>query len=454
MLYKIAAIVHKLLKSFFNKKAKKFKGDFFYIYKNGFFTISKNDISKTAYINDEIFSSKYAIVSSANLFFGENAGINIKIEASQSSVIQEDMDFRSGSAFYAWLYCLKNAIIKEGFRNSGFCINGYTFEENQYCLSSWIWTSAAVARCFLEFGDLKRAKIIANAFIREQQQCGAWIVRYDFSENAIVPMLAPNDSAYIAKNCLLSLYIATHEDIYLDCAIKCASWIMQNCRFDGLVSNGFNLAISKWEEEFIIVDTGFTAGLFAALFKITGKIKYRNFLESFIITFVKKFFDKDCFLFATSIDRNGKKLGGYFARGQAWALEGLIPAYEVLGHMHLFELIESCINAIIDKQNKNGSWPYNLSRRYMGEDCKGTSVIALSLIKWYKYSSFKEKILKSCKAALEWCEKHTEMDGPQAGMIFSYSFEGAVVHHPYSSTAFIYATAYALELKKALDEIS
>lgn len=454
MLYKIAVIVHKLLKSLYNKKSKKFKGNFFYIYENDFFTISKKDITKTAYINDEVFSSKYDIVSSEKLFFGENVGINIKIEASQFPVIQEDMKFFSGSANYVWLFCLKNAIIKEGFRNSGFCINGYILDEDQYCLSSWIWTSASVARCFLEFGDMQSAKIIANAFIREQQQCGAWVVRYDFSENAIVPMLAPNDSAYIAKNCFLALYNATHEDIYLDCALRCASWIMQTCRFDGLVSNGFNLATSKWEEDYIIVDTGFTAGLFAELFKITGKIEYKNFLERFIITFVEKFFNKSCFLFSTSIDRNGKKLGGCFARGQAWALEGLIPAYEVLGYMHLFELIESCINAIIGKQNKNGSWPYNLSRRYMGEDCKGTSPIALSLIRWYKYSSCKEKILKSCKAALEWCEKHTEMDGPQAGMIFSNSFEGAVVHHPYSNTAFIYATAYALELKKALDEIS
>lgn len=89
----------------------------------------------------------------------------------------------------------------------------------------------------------------------------------------------------------------------------------------------------------------------------------------------------------------------------------------------------------------------------MGKDCKGTSVIGLVLIRWYRYSNHKRDILISCKAAENWCEKNTALSGPETGMIFSYSFEGAVVHSPYTTTAFVYASAYALELKKELESI-
>jgi rhamnogalacturonyl hydrolase YesR len=452
VLYRAAGIAHKTLKILLGKEIADYSGDFFEIIEEGIYSISKINDRKPAYLNDARILLNSNEVLSKDLFYGENVGTNIKVEHEKEAGNKSKRWSIPEDPASAWLWCLQRSIVGEGFKNSGFCLNGFIWDKDRFCLSSWIWTSAAVARYLVKCGDLKRACIISEAFFREQQECGGWIVRYDFSGSNVYPMLAPNDSAYIANNCMLALYRATHENIYLESARKCASWIMRTMRPDGLVSNGYNMASSAWEDSCVIVDTGFTAGLFASLFEITGEVEYRVFLERFVKKFVKCFFNEADSLFATSINKNGEHQGGYFSRGQAWALEGLIPAYEATAKPDLFELIESCVRVIITKQRRDGSWPYNLAHTFMGEDCKGTPVIALALLRWQEHSSYRAEIQRACTAALRWCEKNTAMAGPAAGMIFSYSFEGAVVHHAYSSTAFVYASAYALELKQKLVE--
>ena len=70
------------------------------------------------------------------------------------------------------------------------------------------------------------------------------------------------------------MYKISNEDKYLDAAKKCADWIIKTARPDGLVWTGFDIKHQKWVKEHIIVDTGFTAGLFANLYDITKENKY------------------------------------------------------------------------------------------------------------------------------------------------------------------------------------
>ena len=88
----------------------------------------------------------------------------------------------------------------------------------------------------------------------------------------------------------------------------------------------------------------------------------------------------------------------------------------------------------------------------MGVDCKAISIIADSLLKWYELQPDHTDCLTAAKRALVWCEKHTANSGASEGGIFSYCTEGAIVHNMYTSTAFTYSCAYAIELWKMLKE--
>lgn len=347
----------------------------------------------------------------------------------------------------AWGGFIRSSKIPEGYKGGGLHYAGF-IEKRGWCLPSWIWTNAALVRMYCNVGDLRSGQEIANRLLSFQEESGGWIVRNDYTPAAVVPVLAPNDSSYIANNAMLSVYRATGEKRYLDSACRCADWIMASARPDGMVPVGFDMKRNVWQKH-NIVDTGFTAALFASLYEITEEPKYYAFLKRFVASYIKLFYIPVKKGFATSLDSNDQQLGGMFARGQAWALEGLIPAYRVLQDDNIRIVIEDTISTILRLQRLDGGWAYNLTRPLMGEDCKGIAVIAKALMEWNEICP-SENSKDAARRALEWCRKHTAVNGQARGGIFSYCMEGAVVHHLYTSTAFVYASAYAIEVENKL----
>lgn len=344
-----------------------------------------------------------------------------------------------------WMKFIENSVIKKEDGFNGFHYAGYILEKKEWCLPSWIWTNAAIVRLLTDLKDIKGATNLADKLLECQQPSGGWIVRNDYDALGAIPMLAPNDSAYIANNAMLSVYKATGDKKYLESAKKCAQWIIETCREDCMVYTGFNMRDKKWNVESIIVDVGFTAGLFSVLYELTEDTAYKMFLEKFIKCYIRLFYNSTAKGFTTSINRNDQPQGGMFSRGQAWALEGMIPAYKILNDEKVRSTIQNTIDNLIAKQNKDGSWPYNLTRPLMGNDCKGISVIAKALMEWYKISN-DTTVYHAVKKAYDWCCKHTVIDGECNGGIFSFCTEGAVVKDLYTSCAFVYASAYAIEL--------
>jgi len=416
--------------------------------------IFRNDRQETWFINDNKYvRTKLVTLPQEKLFYGENVTSQLTMNGNDiDGTLKKEIFFDGNNALDAWLYMLENSFIPDGWRNTGFCHTGYILEESKWCLSSWIWTSSASARCLTKLGKINKAKKIADAYIREQLSDGGWVVRYDYTNERVVPVVAPNDSAYIANNALLEVYLLTLDIKYLETAENAAKWIISTARPNGLVYLGYDYTNENWLTDVNIVDIGFTAGLFAKLYEITNKKDYLIFLEKFIAAYIDNFYNPDVGAFATSINKNRKQQGGFFGRGQAWALEGLIPAYKIIQSNELKEVIDRVINYIVKKQFKNGAWPYNFSKPLMGADCKGTSVIAKSLLDWYKINNSNEKILYSVLKAMDWCKKNTCLNGEAIGGIFSKNVEGAVVHHLYSSTAFVYSTAYAIEVLSEIEE--
>lgn len=350
-----------------------------------------------------------------------------------------------------WFHFIESSVIEEGYRNEGLCYAGYILEQGSWCLPSWIWTNAAIIRMLCGQKKVKEAEKMAQKLISLQQECGGWIVRNDYNAQGAVPTIAPNDSAYIANNALVELYLCTGKTEYLQAAEKCADWIIKTARPDGMVYIGYDTKKFCWIKDRNIVDVGFTAGLFAKLFKITHKKTYKDFLERFLEKYLDCFYREELKGFVTSLDKNDQPLGGMFGRGQAWALEGIIPAYEVLQTKKLERIIQTTINNLLQNQ-KDGGWAYNLSKPLMGIDCKAVPILGCCLMQWYQLNPKQVKLKKAAQNALNWCIRHTAADGEQEGGIFSYTTEGAIVHHMYTNTAFVYSSAYAIELKHKLAE--
>lgn len=356
----------------------------------------------------------------------------------------------SGSeASAAWARFVMSSEIPEGYKSAGLHYAGF-IEKKGWCLPSWIWTNAALVRMYCKVGNLTSGQAIADRLLALQEECGGWIVRNDYTPTDVIPVLAPNDSSYIANNAMLSVYRATGEKRYIDSACRCADWIISSARQDGMVPVGYDMKRNVWQRH-NIVDTGFTAALFASLYEITKEPKYYDFLKRFVVSYIKLFYIPAKKGFSTSLDSNDQQHGGMFARGQAWALEGLIPAYRLLQDDGIRTVIEDTISTILRHQRSDGGWAYNLTRSLMGEDCKGIAVIAKALMDWNEICP-SEDLKDAARRAFEWCRKHTAVNGEARGGIFSYCMEGAVVHNLYTSTAFVYASAYAIEVENKLKQ--
>jgi uncharacterized protein YyaL (SSP411 family) len=412
-------------------------------------SISPEDFSRNLeieisepYINDVekrlLIKKKYIFPTENIVEISSNLNLKDSYQKKKKSSIPLGVKFKDASVI--WESFIDESIIPEGYKNAGLYYTGYISDDiNEWCLPSWIWTNAALVRMYCKKGNIKKALQIADLFLKQQLECGGWIVRNDYTAEGAIPTLAPNDSAYIANNAFIELYKVTNKAVYLDAAKKCADWIIETARPDGLVWSGYDMKSKEWGKDYIIVDTGFTAGLFANLYDITQDNKYKIFLEKFVSQYINLFFNPSKKGFSTSINIQEQPGGGMFARGQAWALEGLIPAYRVLRKEKLKQVIDATISNLLEKP-------------LLGEDCKGVAVIAKSLMEWNLIEQ-NDQVVISAQKALNWCVKHTANKGECKGGIFSFCMEGAVVHNFYTKTAFVYSSAYAIEVYDMLKEV-
>jgi len=408
------------------------------------------------YIND--FSPVPVVLKKSEVFPVENVVCSDTFPSFSNSFSRKrkcnerQLGTKESEAEKLWMEFVYNSEIPKEYRNGSLHYAGYILDCEEWCLPSWVWTNAALVRMYCRLGRDNEAKIIADKLIELQQECGGWIVRNDYDSEGAVPILAPNDSAYAANNSSLELYLATREEKYLNSAVRCAEWIMKTAREDGMVYVGYDTKRNYWQVKHNIVDVGFTAGLFARLYETTNNGRYLEFLKRFTEKYIDLFYIPSQNGFATSLDGNDKQLGGMFGRGQAWALEGLIPACRVLKDDKVNAVVQKVIDNLLEVQDKTGGWAYNLSRPLMGIDCKATSIIACSLMNWYKDHPEQIELKRAAQRAYGWCLAHTLPEGKGKGGIYSYTTEGAIVHHLYTWTAFVYGSSYAVELKRLISE--
>ena len=353
---------------------------------------------------------------------------------------------------------------------SGTFFTCYDLTNKSYRLNSWVWTSGIVIKLLCKDYEetskehclnlaLKSGEYFLKNQVKNGLNEGAFMVRWDISKDSpigIIPWLAPNDSAFLAANGLMSLYYTTKEEKYLDASIKVGEWIIrEGMERDGHLYLGFRLDYNKWEKSKLYVDAGFTATLFEELFKASGNKKWADVLKLFIDDFINKLYVEKGYFYKTW-EKSNKIEKNIFARGQAWALDGLLSAYSVLKNKKYLDIILTIAKYLIKNQNKNGSWHYLINFKFSGECAKATPIIAYHLLRIYEilpdYS-----IIFAVKKALNWCYNHQYLnnisDENTAGGIHSQTLEGAITSIRDVDTIFTYSVAYYLLALKKIKEL-
>jgi hypothetical protein len=347
---------------------------------------------------------------------------------------------------------IEMAQIPSGWRYSGLYYAGFSLEKKQYIMPSWLWINGKIVHYLIESDQSEKAIALADRLLSLQLTSGGWIVRYDYKncDAGVCPVIAPNDSAHCSDHGLLSAYKVSGDRKYLHAAEKCASWIMTEGQDNGLILYGYNLESKKWELNQNIVDIGFSSSLFCSLYYYTENKDYLNFAKKFLTSYIRIFYRGNG-IFYSSTWNNRPTGKGIFARGLAWALEGMIPYYELTNDHFIGNIIDDTVCFLIKHQHHQGGWLYNLRPGpvglFSGFDNKGTPVIANSLSRWKKSRPDKSKIIDdSVRLSIKWCIEHIKHTPPGAGGIFSSNFEGGVVHSPNTEVAFVYSNCYLYDL--------
>jgi rhamnogalacturonyl hydrolase YesR len=356
------------------------------------------------------------------------------------------------------------------FSNSKYCdlfFPSYDVTWRSYRLNSWVWCSGIAVRLFVnEYqrqGDehfLHLARRVADALARFQQttgpERGGFEVRWDFSRQApqgVIRWLAPNDSAFIATNAFISLFECTKENRYLDIALATGEWIARRgIDPSGRLYHGYILDEERWVKDCIYVDSGFTASLFVALAEITQDEKWTNLTTLFVDDFIARFQSDEGYFFKMwyAPDQLEDRI---FARGQAWALDALLSAYDLLDEQTYLDSIIKCADFLLRHQQKDGSWHYLINDSQSGQDNKGIPIIAYHLLRLYEMCN-KGAYRQAAKQALLWCEQHIYRgaDPYARGGICAHSAEGNISGIRNVTTSFFYANIYYLLASNKLGE--
>jgi rhamnogalacturonyl hydrolase YesR len=290
-----------------------------------------------------------------------------------------------------------------------------------------------------------------ETLLEHQSSDGGYTVRWDYprsTSTGIRTWRAPNDSAFIAAHGLLPLYAETGDAQYLDAATAVSNWITE----EGLRDNG-QLAFGEdndWNFSRLYVDAGFTTTLFNRLQEYSGSQRWVDACRSFINWFVDCLYVSDERRFIKTWEASGDHGTDYYTRGQAWALEGLINASELLSDSKFERIAIRVAQTLCDNQRNDGGWDYLLDNEYSGEDNKGTPVIAYQLARLGMMTD-NEEFLHAADRGIHWCEANqSRQAGKGYGGIRAWNREGNIVGERYATTAFSYATAYYLLAKEIL----
>jgi rhamnogalacturonyl hydrolase YesR len=399
------------------------------------------------------FPNEYGIKKITNL---QKFNVEKHLITEKKSIENENQNI-SSSQLLTINYINASRIIDDSIYN-GLFYPAFDIDNSSFRLTSWIWCNSILIKMVLdapEVFDVTKnidfCKDLTDKICKFQittgDNAGAFLVRYDVSKkftNGIIPWLAPNDSAFIATNALLPMYIRTKERTYLDKAIDVGNWIIDrgiNKEYQLLV--GFNMNNQKWEEDWLYIDSGFTINLFVDLYNVTNEVKWREYAQSITRKYIDIFYLGDG-RFIKEWKREKKNLMLYFTRGFAWALDGLVTYCEYFKEEEYLNIINDTISFISENQNQDGSWNYILNDNNSGIDNKSVSIMSYHILRASQLLGNDEWEKVSSKA-IEWCRNninysHNTKSLP--GCLSATNYEGDIIGNRFGNVSFLYSSAY------------
>lgn len=335
----------------------------------------------------------------------------------------------------------------------------FDLNARSYRLPSWTWTNGVLVRLFTEAARLRndprlgeKATQLADRLLAFQEldgdEQGAIMARWDIlnqTPQGITPQLATNDSAFIASYGFLSAYDYSGDEKYLVAAQKVGDWIVnRGMKSDGQLYMGKRLDTGGWVKNHLFVDSGFTSTLFAGLYRITSEEKWKVATTRFENWYIDHLYDPVNHYFWWNWYDFRSPAKTMFARGQAWALDGVLATYNITSNEKYLAVLRAVANTLINYQSTEGAWYYHLNNPKTGLDAKGTPIIAYHLARIWQITK-SEKIKQSVEAALAWCQSATitrKDDYRTHGGIAAHSEEGTMYGARNVATIFMYAQAY------------
>ena len=353
-------------------------------------------------------------------------------------------------------------------QHRGLIYGCYDLDDHTYRLSSWVWTNAIIAKAWWTKYSIqgceesrKKAeelsKLLIDWQIKDGDNKGAFICRTDIVPDA--PMgnirwLAPNDSALIGGYSLSPLYKYSKDKNIYNSIVSLGEWVVNaGMKSDGRLRVGYNLDEKYWDDNWLYVDSGFTNVLFRELFSITGDDKWRKACVLFSDWYISNFSNPSGAMNSAWFSKRVYTSHNYFSRGQGWAIEGLIAAYECTKKEKYLVRAFKCADFCVREQNSNGSWYYEIGDSDGGECNKATPVLAYVLARISEYTK-NNKYHNAAKRALSWCKSHiyNGNDKNAKGGIVTWTWEGCITRPRNRRTAVPYANAYANMAKLILEK--
>lgn len=337
----------------------------------------------------------------------------------------------------------------------------YDYGVQDFRLNSWIWGSGIVIRALLarwrDTGNENlrdHAEMSGKKLLDLQDDDGGFVVRWDYprdTESGIERWRAPNDSAFLASNGLIHLYRVTNNSEYLRASIEVGQWILENA----LADDG-KLAVGQcdgnWDFSWLYVDAGFVIGLFRKLYEETGDPRWKSGGKRFFSWYVEHMFVEEDGLFIKTWRARGDNQYEKYARGQGWALDGMIDASILLNDRSAEAIAVKLADTLVEHQRGDGGWNYLLDEPSSGVENKGTPVIAYHLARLGEQMN-ESKYTAAALRAIRWCEANQQLQFEAGyGGISSWSREGNIVGDRQATTAFGYANAYYLLARNTLSK--
>jgi hypothetical protein len=357
------------------------------------------------------------------------------------------------------------SIARPGSKYGGLVPGCFDCDQKMFRLHSWIWTNGAIIAALLESLDqgeaaAQRAVDVGRRLLTYQvshgSNRGAFPVRWDIAEDSpvgVADWYAPNDAAFMASYGFVRLFKAGAGDEFFVAANSVGEWILREAlKKDGRLSVGYRADIERWDWGWLYVDAGFTLTLFRDLYAITKEDRWRAAAVAFANWFVARFWHAGGRYFAKTVVRNCRKqVRRWFSRGQAWAIDGMIAAWEASGDDRFLNIASECAVALMHKQTASGAWHYLANEPQSGLCNKGTPVIGYNLARLGNITDNSTMRVAAARAAT-WCvEAADRSESIVRGAIVARNQEGAFANGLYAATAFPYASAFYLMLRRELN---